>query len=162
MSKAPTKTSLAIEIMNANAKLSMADVIPLISAASGVDLRLAKNYYLWAVRKGLAAGTIEKTVKQKTVKIATVVKKAGKAFAAKKAKEAKPVATKTNAVKAIKEANLKRMQEVAAKNKRSFDGARGAKLDPKVQRDELAAYEAELDSFAVPKFLSKSQVNALV
>ena len=162
MSKAPTKTSLAIETMNANAKLPMADVIPLISAASGVDLRLAKNYYLWAVRKGLAAGSVEKTVKQKTVKIAKLVKKAGKAFAAKKAKEAKPVATKSAAVAAIKEANLKRMKEVASKNKRAFDGARGEKLDPKVQRDELAVYEAELDSFAVPKFLSKSQVAALV
>lgn len=162
MSKAPTKTSLAIETMNANAKKPMADVIPLIAAASGVDLRLAKNYYLWAVRKGLAKGTVEKAAKApKTVKVA-VVKKAAKAKAEKLPAVKKPSATKSDAVAAIKEANLKRMKEVAAKNKRSFNGARGEKLDPQVQREELAAYEAELDSFTVPRFLSKAQLNALV
>ena len=38
-----TKTALAIATMNENASLPMEQVIPLISAASGVPLNIARN-----------------------------------------------------------------------------------------------------------------------
>ena len=173
-----TKTAAAIATMNANSDKPMDAVLPLIAAASGVDLRLAKNYYLWAIRQGLAAGTIPgkaaaapKAPKAKVEKVAKVKAAPKKAVKAPKA----PVVEKAEFLKSpdevakIKAANLKRMQEVTAKRKynqvaRPETSGGVENFDPVAARamvnDYMNGNDAAFDN--EPRFLTKSEVKALV
>jgi hypothetical protein len=149
-----SKTENAIATMNANADKSMAEVIPLIAIASGVDEKLARNYYLWAVRKGLAAGKVEKAPKaaKAVAKGRDSVNKAiEKQFAKKQAATEKTLAA-LEEMKAVKEKNMQTLREVTAKQNAM------KKLHAKV-REEHEAEEAEAAKEDprdfVPKFLHK-------
>jgi hypothetical protein len=168
-----TKTALAIATMNENASLPMEQVIPLISAASGVPLNIARNYYLWAVRKGLAAGTapgrtapVRKAAKVKPTK-EVPAKKLLKEVGLKATVKAKPEKSPEEVAR-IKEANLARMREVSAKQKKYNQVARPQgpgvpDFDADAARAEVAEFmEHGDDSFTMPKFLTKDAVKALV
>lgn len=168
MAREGTKTAAAIAVMVKHADKPMEAVLPLIAKATGHDLPHARNYYVWCVRKGVAPGVIparaskpktEKAPKvkaPKTVSIKTVMKKAGKAYAEKKAARTKAEAvvavTKSpEEIERIKAANLARMKNVLAKVKQEVR---------KPETDEVPF--AETDSFAAPAFLSKEEITALV
>jgi len=163
-----TKTALAIATMNENASLPMEQVIPLISAASGVPLNIARNYYLWAVRKGLAAGTAPG--RTAPVRKAAKVKPTKEVPAKKLLKEVglKATVKSPEEVARIKEANLARMREVSAKQKKYNqiarpDGRGVDGFDADVARAEVAEFvEHGDDSFVAPRFLSKDAVKAMI
>ena len=174
-----TKTALAIATMNENASLPMEQVIPLISAASGVPLNIAKNYYLWAVRKGLAAGTapgrtasVRKAAKVKPTKEVSAtkaLKEAGlKPTKLSKAQRQAALAKSPEEIARIKEANLQRMKEVTAKQKKYNQVARPEGrgvdgFDADAARAEVAEFmEHGDDSFVAPRFLSKDALKAMV
>lgn len=187
-----TKTSVVIRIMTEHKDKPMSEVVKLIEKGLPCKDGYGKVWYRWAIKEGVAPGKLEdgravKTaVKSKTEKPAAKVK--SKAVKETKTVEAKPKGNRfTGKVKAsaatekpkdaadlakIKAANLKRMQEVTAKMKKNGlqpgqyanpenvgvpDGwtAEGA-------RAEVDQMYKELDSFEMPKFLSKDQVKALV
>lgn len=170
MAREGSKRAIAIEIMNANVKLPMAEVIQLIAKANDLTPGAARSYYTGLVKMGLAQGKIEDSVRApkakaekpakapKTVSIQSVMKKVGKAYAEKKAAAPK---TKAEAVKAItkspeeieriKAANLARMKSVMARVKQEVR---------KPDTDEVSF--SETDAFAAPAFLSKDEVTALV
>ena len=58
-----SKRNDAIEVMKANAKLPMADVVKLIADKIGVTDANAKSYYKWIVANGKAPGEVVKTVR---------------------------------------------------------------------------------------------------
>lgn len=169
MAREGTKTAAAIAVMVKHADKPMEAVLPLIAKATGHDLPHARNYYVWCVRKGVAPGVIparaskpktEKAPKvkaPKTVSIKTVMKKAGKAYAEKKAAaktkaEAVVAVTKSpEEIERIKAANLARMKSVMARVKQEVR---------KPDTEEIPF--SETDSFAAPAFLSKDEVTALV
>ena len=168
-----TKTALAIATMNENASLPMDAVIPLISKASGVPLNIARNYYLWAVRKGLAAGTVpgrtapvrKAARKTKEVPAAKLLKEVGLSPATKK----KLVTAKSDEeIARIKAANLAKMKAVSAKQKQYNqiarpDGPGVDGFDADVARAEVAEFvEHGDDSFVAPRFLSKDAVKAMI
>jgi hypothetical protein len=138
--------------------------------------------------KAKAEPKAEKTVKTKAVaKVKSVIAEDNKRIKEAKTVEAKPKGNRfTGKVKAesktktdddlakIKAANLKRMKEITERNKvirAQYNGniARGADapfepLDftPEGARAEVDQMYKDLDSFEMPKFLSKDQVKALV
>ena len=197
-----TKTSVVIRIMTENKDKSMSEVVKLIEKGLPCKDGYGKVWYRWAIKEGVAPGKLEDAraakaavkSKPKADKAEKPAVKAKPKAAVKEAKtvEAKPKGNRfTGKVKAtatqpvvnakpktadelaeIKEANLKRMQEVTAKMKKLGlqpgqyanpenvgvpDGwtAEGA-------RAEVDQMYKELDSFEMPKFLSKDQVKALV
>jgi hypothetical protein len=193
-----TKKGFVFRTMNENADKPMVEVLPLLMTPFGWDEATAKSYYLWAVRKGFAKGQAPagKTRKPKASKVKP--EKVAKVKPEKPAKKEKPVKVEvkpakgnrfTGKVKAekvtaepksdadiekIKAANLKRMQEITARNKvirSQYNGniARGADdpfdpLDftPEGARAEVDTIINEMDGFKAPRFLSKDQVKALV
>lgn len=194
-----TKSARVISLMNENADKPMLDVISLIERELGFTNLRSRQYYLWAVREGLAAGTVEKArraplaakkAKVEDVKpVAEPKPKATKkvAKAEKPKAEAKPkgkTAKKAVAAKeedsgrspedlaAIKAANLKRMKEVTAKMKaRGLSAGQYANPEnvgvpdgwtAEGARAEVDAMYKELDSFEMPKFLTKDQVKYMV
>ena len=192
-----TKTSVVIRIMTEHKDKPMSAVVKLIESGLPCKDGYGKVWYRWAIKEGVAPGKLEdarsakaasKPAKVKTEKPAVKVKavKEAKAVEAKpkgnrftgkvKATAAQPAVTakpkNPDELAKIKEANLKRMQEVTAKMKKLGlqpgqyanpenvgvpDGwtAEGA-------RAEVDQMYKELDSFEMPKFLSKDQVKALV
>ena len=150
-----TKTAITIATMNSASELPMADVVKLIAKANGVSEAVAAGAYRWCVRKGVAKGTIPEKVAKvgapkapKTVKIGAIVKKATKAYVAKKAAELP--SKSPDEIERIKAANLARMKEVMGKMK---------KLDAQVDAPKA---DADFDSFAAPAFLTKDELNEIL
>ena len=167
-----TKTQVTIRVMNENADKPMSVVVGLIAKANGVSEAVAKGAYRWCVKKGVAAGKIESgraapvrkaARKTKEVPAAKLLKEVGLSPATKK----KLVTAKSDEeIAAIKAANLAKLKAVSAKQKKYNqiarpDGAGVDGFDADIARAEVAEL-LEDDSFAAPKFLSKSQVKALV
>lgn len=153
-----------------------------------VTLKICEGAYRWAVKSGKADGKVETKAKTTKAKIEpkakTKVKAEPKKIEAKpkgnrftgKLKTEKSVATaapKTDDELAkIKAANLKRMQQVTAKMKaRGLQPGQYANPEhvgvpdgwtAEAARAEVDQMYKDLDSFEMPKFLSKDQVKALV
>jgi len=187
-----TKTSVTLGVMAANADKPMAEVVALILKAqhkagfTDVTLKICEGAYRWAVKSGKADGKVETKAKTAKAKIEPKAKAEPKKIEAKpkgnrftgKLKTEKSVSTaapKTDDdIAKIKAANLKRMKEITERNKvirAQYNGniARGADapfdpLDftPEGARAEVDQMYKDLDSFEMPKFLSKDQVKALV
>jgi hypothetical protein len=183
-----TKTSIVIRIMTENKDKPMAEVVKLIEKGLPCRDGYGKTWYRWAIKEGVAPGKLDAPVKPK----GKTAKAEKPAKAPKLAKEAKAVEVKpkgnrfTGKIKAdakpktedevakIKAANLKRMQEITARNKvirSQYNGniARGADdpidpLDftPEGARMEVDTMINEIDSFQSPRFLSKDEVKSLV
>jgi hypothetical protein len=148
-----SKTANAIAVMTANSNKPMAEVIPLIATASGVDERLARNYYLWVVRKGLANGNIEKVARSRKV-ADKIVKSVSKGAVKASKKSTKEVVEKSaDEIAAIKAKNLETLRKVTNRNKkvRDYDVTRlaaaegeGVKdFDPQLAREEVDAILAD-------------------
>jgi len=151
-----SKRSQAVAIMKANADSPMAEVVTLIAQAIDVTEANAKSYYRYIVEHKLAPGIVAKTTRAVKEKVAKAPK------VSKTAKVAKTPKVKAKAhvvddayvaqVEKIKAANLARMKEVTRRSK-SLD-------------TQLAEVESDIDtnddSFAAPKFLSKSQLSAIL
>jgi hypothetical protein len=166
--------------MNENADKPMSVVVGLIAKANGVTEQVAKGAYRWCVKKGVAAGKIESgrtaptakaARKTKEVSATKALKEAGlkptKLSKAQRQAALKPTVEKSpEEVARIKEANLARMREVSAKQKKYNqiarpDGPGVDGFDADVARAEVQEM-LEDDSFAMPKFLSKDQLKAMV
>jgi hypothetical protein len=171
-----TKTQITIRVMNENADKPMSVVVPLIAKANGVTESVARGAYRWCVNKGVAAGSIESgrtaptakaARKTKEVSATKALKQAGlKPTKLSKAQRQAALNKSPEELERIKAANLQRMKEVSAKQKKYNqiarpDGPGVDGFDADVARAEVDAM-LEDDSFAMPKFLSKSQVKALV
>lgn len=150
MAREGSKRAVAIEIMNANAKKPMAEVLALIASANGIELGAARSYYVYLVKQGMAKGTVEATAKAPKVAKAPKAPKAA-AKPKTKAEAVKAVASKSpEEIEKIKAANLARMKSVLAKTKQNV-----------AKNDEAPAF-AETDAFDAPAFLSKDDVISLV
>lgn len=182
-----TKTSVVIRIMTEHKDKPMSAVVKLIESGLPCKDGYGKVWYRWAIKEGVAPGKLEDARSAKTAVKTKTEKPAAKAKPAKTV-EAKPKGNRfTGKVKAtaatekpknpdelakIKEANLKRMQEVTAKMKK-LGLQPGQYANPEnvgvpdgwtaeAARAEVDQMYKELDSFEMPKFLSKDQVKALV
>jgi hypothetical protein len=170
-----TKTQITIRVMNENADKPMSVVVPLIAKANGVTESVARGAYRWCVNKGVAAGSIEsgRTAPTRKAAVKATVKRMAAEVVAKtkapklsKAQRQAALLKSPEELERIKAANLQRMKEVSAKQKKYNqiarpDGPGVDGFDADVARAEVDAM-LEDDSFAMPKFLSKSQVKALV
>lgn len=167
-----TKTQVTIRVMNENADKPMSVVVGLIAKANGVTEAVAKGAYRWCVKKGVAAGVVESGRSAPTAKAArktkeVPAKKLMKDVGLSPATKKKLVTAKSDEeIAAIKAANLAKLKAVSAKQKKYNqiarpDGAGVDGFDADVARAEVAEL-LEDDSFVAPKFLSKSQVKALV
>lgn len=186
-----SKRAQAISIMNANKDKSMSDVVALIAKTIDVTEANARSYYRWIAANGLATANVEakskaeKPAKVKAEKPVAKVKETktveakpkGNRFTGKVKADAKATAAtdkpKTpDEIAKIKAANLKRMQEVTAKMKKQ-GLLPGQYANPEnvgvpdgwsedAARAEVDQMYKELDSFEMPKFLTKDQVKALV
>ena len=155
-----TKTSVTLSTMAANGDKPMDKVVALIVKAQHkagfVDVtdKIAAGAYRWAVNKGLAAGELPaRTAKVKTVKLATLVKKASKAFVEKKATKAAAIAAVTKSpeeIERIKAANMARMKAVMSKVKQNVRN----------ESDEIPFVET--DQFSAPAFLTKDELYDLI
>lgn len=166
-----TKTQITIRVMNENADKPMAVVVGLIAKANGVTEAVARGAYRWCVNKGVAAGTIESG---RTAPVAKAARKAkpvsdrqlnARLKVEKAEAKAKFASKSPDEIAKIKEANLARLKEVSAKQKKYNQIARPegdgvADFDADVARAEVATMLEE--DFVAPKFLSKAQVKALV
>lgn len=153
MARIGSKRQVAIDIMNANAKKPMAEVLALISKANDIDTGAARSYYVYLVKQGMAKGKVEAAPKaEKAPKTAKekAVKRMAKETAAKAIKAVKPTAPAKSAeeIEKIKAANMARMKAVLGKVKQTV-------------KTEEAPF-AETDTFAAPAFLTKDEVEALV
>lgn len=161
-----SKRSDAIEIMKANAKLPMAEVIKLIADRIGVTEANAKSYYRYIVQHNLGPGTVEKS---------TRAPKAAKAPKSSKPKliKAKPIkladkpkiTDKTvEEIADIRAKNLLKLKAVGKKYAKGqyAEGRSGRDHTDEEARAEVTNLENELDSFKAPKFLNMSDVRALV
>ena len=163
-----TKTQITIRTMNDNADKPMAEVVLLIAEANGVTEAVAKGAYRWCVNKGVASGKIESNRGVTDAKLIKQVKLEGRQYKAKLKAKSKEVAAESllppAEVAKIKAANLKRMKEVSAK----YGVGRTARPEGRgvdgFDADEARAEVATMleDDFAVPKFLSKDQVKAMI
>lgn len=185
-----TKTSVVIRIMTENKDKPMSEVVKLIEKGLPCKDGYGKVWYRWAIKEGVAPGKLEDARSAKAAVKTKTEKPAAKAKPVKETKtvEAKPKGNRfTGKVKAtaatekpktpdelakIKAANLKRMQEVTAKMKKQ-GLMPGQYANPEnvgvpdgwtadAARAEVDQMYKELDSFEMPKFLSKDQVKALV
>jgi len=176
-----TRAGLVYGVMNDNADKSMEVVLQLIvdaDAASGLpgkccDLKRAKAYYVDAVKKGIAKGTlpekgvraprtaVAKTVKSKMVKVPKP-RIAGEKEQAEKAKLGK---TKTaEEIADIRAKNMARLKAVGRKYQKGqyAEPRYGTEHTDEEARQIVSDMENELDSFKAPKFLNLNQVKALV
>ena len=144
----------------------------LFRSANGVTEAVAKGAYRWCVKKGVAAGVVESGRSAPTAKAArktkeVPAKKLMKEVGLSPATKKKLVTAKSDEeIAAIKASNLAKLKAVSAKQKKYNqiarpDGAGVDGFDADVARAEVAEMLQD-DSFAAPKFLSKSQVKALV
>lgn len=173
-----TRAGLVYATMNANSDKPMQEVLQLIvdaDAASGLpgktcDLKRAKAYYVDAVKKGIAAGVVQKT------------ERAPRATSTRTPKTAKPKLIKVPKPKVqgdkpkitdktveeiadIRAKNLARLRAVGRKYAKGqiADNIRyGAEHTEDEAREIVSSFEQELDSFKAPKFLNMDQVKALV
>ena len=175
-----TKTQITIRTMNENADKPMAEVVLLIAKANGVTEAVARGAYRWCVKKGVAKGKVESgrtaptakaARKTKEVSATKALKEAGlkptKLSKAQRQAALKPTVEKSpEEVARIKAANLARMKEVTAKQKKYNQVARPEGrgvdgFDADTARAEVAEILAD-DSFSAPRFLSKGELKALV
>ena len=144
-----SKRSQAVAIMKANAEAPMASVVTLIAQTIDVSEANAKSYYRYIVEHKLAPGIVAKTtraVKEKVAKAPKVVK------IVKTPKVSMKADTSDFEVEKIKAANLARMKAVT-RSLKSLD-TQVAEVESDIDTDD--------DSFAAPKFLSKSQLSAIL
>jgi len=171
-----TKTQITIRTMNENADKPMSAVVLLIAEANGVTEAVARGAYRWCVKKGVAAGKIESgrsaptakaSRKSKEVSATKALKEAGlKPTKLSKAQRQAQLAKTPEQIASIKAANLARLKEVSAKQKKYNqiarpDGPGVDGFDADVARAEVDEMLAD-DSFTMPKFLSKDQLKAMV
>ena len=148
-----SKRSQAVAIMKANAESPMATVVTLIAQAIDVSEANAKSYYRYIVEHKLAPGIVAKTTRAVKEKVAKAPK-VSKAAKTPKVKAQKHVVDDAYVaqVEKIKAANLARMKEVTRRSKSL--------------NTQLAEVESDIDtnddSFAAPKFLSKSALAAIL
>lgn len=169
-----TRAGLVYATMNANSDKPMQEVLQLIvdaDAASGLpgkccDLKRAKAYYVDAVKKGIAAGVVQKT------------ERAPRAASTRTAKTAKPKLIKVPKPKVqgdkpkITDKTVEEIADIRAKNLARLRAvgrkyAKGQIAEPRFSdepfdENAVSNLEAELDSFKAPKFLNMDQVKALV
>lgn len=177
-----SKRSDAIAIMSANADKTMSEVVTLIADAINVTEGNAKSYYRYIVEHKLAPGLVVKSTRGVTAaKLVKQVKLEQRTHKAKTKAAAVAALTKTTTkstkapiaytdnaeVAKIKEANLKRMREVTSKRKVYTNVARPegdgvADFDADVARAEVAAIVDDFDDFKAPRFLSKSELKAVL
>ena len=177
-----TKTSVVIRIMTEHKDKPMDEVTKLIEKELPCKLGYGKVWYRWAIKEGVAPGKLETATKTKTKTKTKEVpaKKLMKEVGIKPVKknrftgEVKSTAPKTASdIEKIKAANLKRMQEITARNKVVRDKFNGnisrdadRPFDPDDFTEASARAEIEaadgLESFSSPRFLNKDQVKALV
>ena len=177
-----SKRSDAVAIMLAHADKTMSEVVPLIADAINVTEGNAKSYYRYIVEHKLAPGFVVKSTRGvtaaklvKQVKLEQRTHKAKTKAAAVVALTAKPKSKQVSAesllpvaeVAKIKEANLKRMRDVTSKRKVYTNVARPegdgvADFDSDVARAEVAAIVDDFDDFKAPRFLSKSELKAVL
>ena len=171
-----TKTATVIAIMTKHAERPMGEVCRIIETQLPCKEGYGKVWYSWAVKKKVAPGKLEGKTKEVPAK--KLLKEVGVKLEKPKKNRftgnVKTTAPKTeDEVSRIKAANLARMKEITARNKvirAQYNGniARGADapFDPEDFTPESARAELEnadgLDSFSVPRFLSKDAVKALV
>ena len=160
-----TKTQVTIRVMNENADKPMSVVVGLIAKANGVTEAVARGAYRWCVKKGVAAGSIESG---RTTPVAKAARKSKEVSPRKALKDAGLKATvKSPAeVARIKAANLARLKEVSAKQKKYNQIARPD--GPGVDGFDADVARAEVDemlednSFTAPRFLSKDALKAMI
>jgi hypothetical protein len=170
-----SKRNDAIEVMKANAKLPMADVVKLIADKIGVTEGNAKSYYKWIVANGKAPGNVEKTARAKSVtrmaKETNAKAKAPKLIKPKLDKSAlkitKPITDKTaEEIADIRNKNLARLKAVGkkyAKGQYAEPTAPGVKdFDADEAKAYVQAVTDDIDSFKSPSFLTMANVKALV
>jgi hypothetical protein len=169
-----SKRNDAIEVMKANAKLPMADVVKLIADKIGVTEGNAKSYYKWIVANGKAPGNVEKTARAKSVtRMAkeTNAKAKPKLIKPKLDKSAlkitKPITDKTaEEIADIRNKNLARLKAVGkkyAKGQYAEPTAPGVKdFDADEAKAYVQAVTDDIDSFKSPSFLTMANVKALV
>jgi hypothetical protein len=116
--------------------------------------------------KGIVEAKAPKATKEVSPRKA--LKDAGlKATVKRKAKEAIADSKSPDEIAKIKAANLARLKEVSSKKKVYSNVARGDgpgvdNFDADEARADVAGVISDLESFKAPKFLTKSQVKALV
>lgn len=156
------KTQIAIEVLKANAKRSLVDVIPLIMSQCDLSEKNAYACYRLRVKADpTLALTGAKSVKAPIKSVAV---------AKAKAKRTKEVSAESllpdSEVAKIKAANLARLKAVSSRkvyaNVARPEGPGVADFDADSARDEVSGLIDSLESFKAPKFLSKAQVKALV
>lgn len=151
-----TKTSVVIGIMTKHADRPMDEVCRIIETQLPCKEGYGRTWYRWAVKEGVAPGTVEATTRTRVVKTKKVsaekllndlnIKK-GKYTGKVKAE----VAKSSDEIAKIKQANLDRMRKVTAK----LAAVRGN------DQETLPAFE-EKDPFAAPASLTMDEVKALV
>lgn len=177
-----TKTSVVIRIMTEHKDKPMDEVTKLIEKELPCKEGYGKVWYRWAIKEGVAPGKLETATKGKAKTKEVPAKKLLKEVGIKPAKtkgnrftgKIKETAPKTASdIEQIKAANLKRMQEITARNKvirNQYNGNIARDADAPFDPDDFTEASAraeieaadELESFSSPRFLNKDQVKALV
>lgn len=156
------KTQIAIEVLKANAKRSLADVIPLLMSQCELSEKNAYACYRLRVKADpTLALTGAKSVKAPVKSVAV---------AKAKAKRTKEVSAESllpdSEIAKIKAANLARLKAVSSRkvyaNVARPEGSGVVDFDADSARAEVSGLIDSLESFEAPKFLSKAQVKALV
>jgi hypothetical protein len=154
-----SKRCTAIAIMTEFAGDPVDTVIAKIALANEIDEKAAKAYYSWIVKNGLAAGSELGKAKTKSA-----APKPAKAKVKTKEVAAKSLLPAAEIAK-IKAANLARLKAVSTRkvytNVARPEGPGVDGFDESSARAEVDTIIAD-DSFAMPKFLTKDQVKALV
>ena len=156
-----TKTQIAIEVLKANATRSLVDVIPLLMSQCELS---EKNAYVCYRIRVKADPTLALTG-AKSVKAPVKSVAAAKA----KAKFTKEVSAKSllpdSEIAKIKQANLARLKAVSSRkvyaNVARPEGPGVDGFDESTARAEVDTIIAD-DSFAMPKFLTKDQLKAMI
>jgi hypothetical protein len=156
-----TKTQIAIEVLKANATRSLADVIPLLMSQCDLSEKNAYACYRLRVKADASlALTGAKSVKApvKSVAVAKAKVRATKEVSAKSLLPDSELAK-------IKQANLARLKAVSSRkvyaNVARPEGRGVDGFDESTARAEVDTIIAD-DSFAMPKFLTKDQLKAII
>jgi len=156
-----TKTQIAIEVLKANATRSLADVIPLLMSQCDLSEKNAYACYRLRVKADASlALTGAKSVKApvKSVAVAKAKVRATKEVAAEALLPDSEIAK-------IKAANLARLKAVSSRkvyaNVARPEGPGVDGFDESTARAEVDTIIAD-DSFAMPKFLTKDQLKAMI
>lgn len=172
-----TKTSVTLSTMEAHSDKPMEAVVQLILAAqhkagfTDVTEQICLGAYKWAVKAGKAPGLITVKVRAKTKEVpaAKLLKEVGikkNRFTGNVKPVAKPAPEKTpDEIARIKAANLAKMKQVTqkmSKMRHAVDGPGVDDFDANEARNEVDQMYKDLDSFEMPKFLTKDQVKSLV